>query len=62
MYNTYICVCVCIRQIGYLGFNIVLSLALRASWSFDALIAVVVARYATIGATRVAVWVDAFMP
>jgi len=46
----------------YVAFNVVLSLALRASWSFDILIAIVIARYATIFGERLSVFVNAFMP
>ena len=48
--------------VSYLSFNVVLVLALKVSWSFDVLIAMVIARYSTIIASRFSVFVDAFMP
>mmetsp|Transcript_8628 Transcript_8628/g.16705 ORF Transcript_8628/g.16705 Transcript_8628/m.16705 type:complete len:677 (-) Transcript_8628:128-2158(-) len=46
----------------YIAFNVVLTLALRASWSFDVAIALLLARYSTIAAHRLSVFVDTFMP
>jgi hypothetical protein len=42
--------------------NAVLAIAFRQSWTFDVVIAIVVARYCTITAHRLAPWVDACMP
>eukprot|EP01090_Pellita_catalonica_P018388 TRINITY_DN5924_c0_g1_i1.p1 TRINITY_DN5924_c0_g1~~TRINITY_DN5924_c0_g1_i1.p1 ORF type:complete len:324 (-),score=25.89 TRINITY_DN5924_c0_g1_i1:39-956(-) len=43
-------------------FQVVLSLALGASWSFDLIIAIITARYSTIFASKFSKFVDAFMP
>ena len=43
-------------------FQVVLSIALRETWTFDALIAFVIARYCGIIADRYTPWVDVFIP
>ena len=45
-----------------LAFEASISLALQLSWTFDLVLTFVIARYATIVATRLAPLVDAFMP
>ena len=39
-----------------------LSLSLQLSWTFDLVITFIIARYATMAASRLAPLVDAFMP
>ena len=48
--------------VALLAFEIIVSLALQLSWTFDLVLTLVVARYAIIVATRLAPLVDAFMP
>eukprot|EP00467_Chlorarachnion_reptans_P011323 CAMPEP_0114525866 /NCGR_PEP_ID=MMETSP0109-20121206/22675_1 /TAXON_ID=29199 /ORGANISM="Chlorarachnion reptans, Strain CCCM449" /LENGTH=727 /DNA_ID=CAMNT_0001707521 /DNA_START=78 /DNA_END=2261 /DNA_ORIENTATION=+ len=48
--------------IAYVAFNIVTSLALKASWTFDILVALAMTRYSTIAGYRLATVVDTFMP
>jgi len=43
-------------------YDILLSMALRTSWTFDVVVAVIFARYCGITADRYAPWFDAFMP
>ena len=45
-----------------LAYQVVLVLALRTSWSFDILLALVLARYCGISADRMTGKVDAFLP
>ena len=42
--------------------NVGAVVSLRQSWTFDVVIAMVVARYCTIGADRYSAWLDVFMP
>jgi hypothetical protein len=44
------------------SYDILLSMALRTSWTFDVVVTVILARYCGISADRYAPWVDAFMP
>ena len=53
---------VAVIAVAILALEVVLSVALRASWTFDVLVAIVFARYSTIGAHRMSPWFDAFMP
>ena len=48
--------------VAILGLDIILSIALKQSWTFDVVVAIVFARYCTIGAHRCSPWFDAFMP
>jgi hypothetical protein len=44
------------------SYDILLSMTLRTSWTFDVVVTVILARYCGISADRYAPWVDAFMP
>lgn len=46
----------------YLAFNILISLALKCSWTFDIIVAVAMTRYSTIAGYRMSNFVDSFMP
>ena len=48
--------------VALVAFDVVLSISLQGSWTFDVIVALLVARYCTIAADRLAPWVDAFMP
>jgi len=51
-----------VLAVALLTFEVGVSLALQLSWTFDLVLTLVVARYGTIVATRLAPLVDAFMP
>ena len=51
-----------LAAVGLFVLNAGIVISLRVSWTFDVLLTVVAARYCTIGADRLAPWVDTFMP
>ncbi len=48
--------------LALVGYQVVLALAMRSSWSFDILVALFLARYCSIIAERYSPWFDALMP
>ena len=57
-----VCTSTAAAAVALLAFQGGLSLALELSWTFDLVLTFIVARYATIAASRLAPLVDAFMP
>ena len=48
--------------LSLIGLTVLLVLAMRESWSFDLVLALVAVRYCSIASDRLSPWVDAFMP
>ena len=48
--------------LAFVAYDVVLSLALELAWSFDVIISLIVARYATMAAARLSFLVDVIMP